>query len=157
MQDDPSKLNKLGRTVELKYDEPNSSMLETFTNNYPAREYVIEFETKEVTSLCPKTGQPDFCHLRVSYVPNEKCIETKSLKLYLLAYRNHKTFMETMVNKILDDLAESCKPRFMIVLGTYTSRGGIAGIIRTEYRDTSAATEALGKLFRERPSGQTMH
>jgi 7-cyano-7-deazaguanine reductase len=99
--------------------------LETFPNPKPDRDYVVEFECPEFTCLCPRTGQPDFATLRVRYVPDASCVELKSLKLYLWSFRNEGAFHEAVVNKILDDLATACKPRFMEIVGDFYVRGGI--------------------------------
>jgi 7-cyano-7-deazaguanine reductase len=99
--------------------------LETFPNPKPDRDYVIEFECPEFTCVCPRTGQPDFATIRVQYVPDALCVELKSFKLYLWSYRNEGAFHEAVINKILDDLSDACKPRFMEVAGDFYVRGGI--------------------------------
>jgi 7-cyano-7-deazaguanine reductase len=100
-------------------------MLETFPNPEPGRDYRIEISCPEFTSLCPKTGQPDFGTITIRYVPDRLCVELKSLKLYLFGYRNEGVFYEAAVNRILDDLARACAPRSMEVEGAFTARGGI--------------------------------
>ncbi len=107
-------------------DDPEKAKLETFPNAHPGRNYLIEFDCPEFTSLCPVTGQPDFGHITVRYVAAKSCIESKSLKLYLFSYRNHNTFHEVAVNTILDDLVRACAPRWMEVKGVFRPRGGIA-------------------------------
>ena len=102
-----------------------SKELEVFDNPHPNRDYVIEMECPEFTCLCPKTGQPDFATIYVRYVPDGRCIELKSLKLYLWSYRNEGTFHEAVTNKILDDLGDACDPRAMEVIGDFWVRGGI--------------------------------
>ncbi len=102
-----------------------SKDLEVFPNPEPGRNYTIELECPEFTCLCPKTGQPDFATIHVRYIPNERCVELKSLKLYLWSYRNEGTFHEALVNKILDDLSGACNPRFMEIVGDFYIRGGI--------------------------------
>jgi 7-cyano-7-deazaguanine reductase len=109
-------------------------MLETFENQYKGREYVISMICPEFTSVCPMTGQPDFGTIKIDYVPDQKCIELKSLKLYLFSYRNKGIFYEHVTNKILDDLVEACKPIRMTVEGDFNVRGGIKSIITAEYR-----------------------
>ena len=99
--------------------------LETFINPKPERDYEIIFECPEFTCLCPKTGQPDFANITIRYVPNEKCIELKSLKLYLWSYRNEGAFHEDVTNRILSDLESTIKPRWMQVTGNFLVRGGI--------------------------------
>jgi len=100
-------------------------MLETFDNPRPGRDYEILIRCPEFTSVCPKTGQPDFGTITIRYVPDRACIELKSLKLYLFGYRDRGIFYETAVNAILDDLAAACRPRRMEVEGAFTARGGI--------------------------------
>jgi 7-cyano-7-deazaguanine reductase len=102
-----------------------SKSIETFPNPNPDRDYVISMECPEFTCLCPRTGQPDFATIRIRYVPDELCVELKSLKLYLWSYRDEGAFHEAVVNRILDDLKEACKPRFMEVTGDFYVRGGI--------------------------------
>jgi len=102
-----------------------SKELEVFENPEPGRNYTIDMECPEFTCLCPKTGQPDFATIHIRYIPNELCIELKSLKLYLWSYRNEGTFHEALVNKILDDLSAACSPRFMEIIGDFYVRGGI--------------------------------
>ncbi len=108
-------------------------LLETFENQYPDRDYNIVHTAPEFTSVCPKTGQPDFGTIVVEYIPDKLCIELKSLKLYLQSYRNDGVFYETVTNKILDDLVKVCKPRYMFVTAEFTTRGGISSIIEAEY------------------------
>jgi len=103
---------------------PNKD-LETFPNPKPDRDYLIEFECPEFTCLCPRTGQPDFATITVRYTPDALCIELKSFKLYLWSYRDEGAFHEAVINKILDDLAAACQPRFMEVIGDFYIRGGI--------------------------------
>jgi len=115
------------RAGETSYpDSPADARLETFANRYPDRDYWVTFDCPEFTSRCPVTNQPDFGHIRIRYVPDQRCIESKSLKLYLFAYRNHNTFHEEAVNRILDDLVSACEPREMTVEGEFNPRGGIS-------------------------------
>jgi 7-cyano-7-deazaguanine reductase len=100
--------------------------LETFENQFPDREYEIEITCPEFTAVCPKTGQPDFGTILIVYVPGATCIELKSLKLYLVGYRDRGIFYEHVVNTILDDLVAACRPRRMRVIGQFTPRGGIS-------------------------------
>jgi len=102
-----------------------SKNLETFPNPKPDRDYEILMECPEFTSVCPKTGQPDFGKITIRYVPHELCIELKSLKLYLWSYRNEGVFYEKVVNRVLDDLVAACQPRKMEVVGEFNVRGGI--------------------------------
>lgn len=124
-KDNTEGLTKLGSAeTKYQYDNPNVSMLETFANQYPKRKYLTEFVFNEFTSLCPKTGQPDFAEIAINYIADKKCIETKSLKLYFMAYRNEGMFMETIVNKILEDCVAAVKPVSMLVTGKFNARGG---------------------------------
>ena len=107
--------------------------IETFPNPFPGRSYTIEMESPEFTCLCPKTGQPDFATLYISYTPEKKCIELKSLKVYLTTYRNEGVFHEKVVNIILDDLVSACKPRKMKIVGDFNVRGGIHTTVTVEY------------------------
>jgi 7-cyano-7-deazaguanine reductase len=132
-------LKQLGaKQTVYKYDEPSCEILETFKNKCPQRDYNIEFVSNEFTSLCPKTGQPDFASIKINYIADEDCIESKSLKLYLFAYRSYGAFMETIVNKILDDLVSVCSPRFMVVEGQFNVRGGIEINVRAEHKKISS-------------------
>jgi len=106
--------------------------IETFPNPHPKRDYLITHVAPEFTSVCPRTGQPDFGSIEVEYVADELCIELKSLKLYLQGYRNEGLFYEDAVNRILDDLAAACKPRRMKVTGSFNPRGGIRSVVSAE-------------------------
>jgi len=112
---------------------PFREILETFENQYPHRDYWIESVCPEFTSVCPKTGQPDFGQLTISYVPDRLCIELKSLKLYLQKFRNHGAFYEHVTNQILDDLVAVCRPRQMKIVAAFTPRGGIRTTITAEH------------------------
>lgn len=107
--------------------------LETFDNPHPQRDYVITHVAPEFTSVCPKTGQPDFGTIEIEYVADKLCIELKSLKLYLQSYRNEGVFYEDLVNRILDDLVTALAPRRMTVVGTFTPRGGMHSVVRAEH------------------------
>jgi 7-cyano-7-deazaguanine reductase len=111
-------------------EKPAKDQLETFVNQYPGRDYTIEIVCPEFTSVCPKTGQPDFGTITFSYIPAELCVELKSLKLYLQGYRNVGAFYETVVNRLLDDFVAACRPRWCKVTGAFTPRGGITTTIR---------------------------
>lgn len=110
-----------------------SRKLQTFANPCPGRDYEIEFDCPEFTCLCPLTGQPDFARLVVTYVPDRKCVELKSLKLYLWSYRDEGAFHEKVTNGILDDLVAAVKPRRMDIRGDWFVRGGITTIVRASY------------------------
>jgi 7-cyano-7-deazaguanine reductase len=113
--------------------EPFRAMLETFANQFPQREYVVEIVCPEFTSVCPKTGQPDFGTLTLIYSPAAKCVELKSLKLYLQQFRNEGIFYEHATNRILDDLVAATEPRWMRLKAAFTPRGGISTTITAEY------------------------
>ena len=114
-------------SAETRYPEsPEEAKLEVFENRYAARDYWITFRCPEFTSRCPVTHQPDFGTIKIRYVPDRSCIESKSLKLYLFSFRNHNTFHEEAVNRILDDVVTACRPRQACVEGHFNPRGGIA-------------------------------
>jgi 7-cyano-7-deazaguanine reductase len=126
---------------------PKPQLLETFPNPYPARNYEIYMECPEFTSLCPlggvesdaqelkllEGGAPDFATIRITYVPDVKCVELKSLKLYLWSFRNDGIFYERVVNHILDDLVAAVEPRWMRIVGDFNVRGGIKSIVTADY------------------------
>jgi 7-cyano-7-deazaguanine reductase len=107
--------------------------LETFPNPRPERNYEIQIRAPEFTSMCPKTGLPDFGEIQITYTPDEVCLELKSLKYYLLDYRNQGIFYEAATNRILDDLVAACRPRRMRVAGAFTARGGITTTVVAEH------------------------
>lgn len=106
--------------------------LETFPNPRPERDYEIQIRCPEFTSVCPKTGQPDFGEIRITYTPDATCLELKALKYYLQSYRNQGIFYEAVTNRILDDLVAACGPRRMRVTGAFTARGGITTTVVAE-------------------------
>jgi 7-cyano-7-deazaguanine reductase len=110
-----------------------SKQLETFPNPNPERDYEIAFEAPEFTCLCPMTGQPDFATIRIRYVPDQKCVELKSLKLYLWSYRDEGAFHEAVTNRIADDLIAALAPRSMEIEGDFWVRGGIRTVIRVKH------------------------
>jgi 7-cyano-7-deazaguanine reductase len=114
-------------------EAPSADQLETFTNPAQGRDYAIEIECPEFTSLCPLTGQPDFGTIKFIYSPAAKCVELKSLKLYLQRYRNHGAFYESVVNKLLDDFVTACQPLRCRVVGAFTPRGGITTSVTCDY------------------------
>jgi 7-cyano-7-deazaguanine reductase len=113
---------------------PDKAKLETFTNENSKRDYWVQFDCPEFTSICPITGQPDFGRITIRYIPGKLCLESKSLKLYMFSFRNHGTFHEAVVNRILDDIVRCIKPRRMIVKGEFNARGGIAINVEAEYQ-----------------------
>ena len=120
-------------------------ILETFANPYPGREYTIEIVCPEFTSVCPKTGQPDFGTLTFTYVPAEKCVELKSLKLYLQQYRNEGIFYEAVTNRILDDLVGVLRPRRMTLVAAFTARGGITTSVTAKAESGRGRGEVGGR------------
>lgn len=111
----------------------DTAPLETFPNPRPEREYEIAIVCPEFTSMCPKTGLPDFGTITIRYTPATTCLELKALKYYLLAYRNQGMFYEAVTNRILDDLVAACTPRRMTVTGAFTARGGITTTVTAEH------------------------
>jgi len=107
--------------------------LDAFDNPHPGRDYVIRHVAPEFTSVCPKTGQPDFGTIEIEYVADRLCVELKSLKLYLQGYRNTGVFYEDVVNRILDDLVRALRPRRMTVTGSFTPRGGMHSVVTARY------------------------
>jgi 7-cyano-7-deazaguanine reductase len=114
----------------LEFSQMSSTMtIETFPNPRPERDYEIAIDVPEFTSLCPKTGLPDFGEIHITYVPGDRCIELKSLKYYFIEFRNRGIFYEDVTNQILDDLVAACGPRRMTVVGDFTPRGGIKTVV----------------------------
>jgi 7-cyano-7-deazaguanine reductase len=111
----------------------SSAVLETFPNPRPERDFEIEIDCPEFTSMCPKTGLPDFGTIHIRYTPDQLCLELKALKYYLLEYRNRGIFYESATNQILDDLVAACGPRRMVVTGDFTPRGGIRTRVTASY------------------------
>jgi 7-cyano-7-deazaguanine reductase len=125
-------LGKLPHSARL-FDGMSSAMIETFPNPRPGREFEIAIDCPEFTSMCPKTGLPDFGIIHIRYVPDATCIELKALKYYLLDYRNKGLFYESATNQILDDLVAACAPKRMTVEGEFTPRGGIKTTVIAKY------------------------
>jgi 7-cyano-7-deazaguanine reductase len=113
--------------------EPGMARLETFNNPHPGRDYLVQHTCPEFTSVCPKTGQPDFATIRITYVPDRLCVELKSLKLYLQAFRSQGIFYEDVVNVIVDDLVRAMRPRRLTVEGDFRARGGISSVVSATY------------------------
>ena len=116
----------------MSVDDP-AELLETFDNPRSDRSYSIEFACPEFTSLCPKTGHPDFATIIVRYRPGPRCVELRSLKLYFQAYRSMGIFFVGVINKVLDDLVAACEPREMAIVGRFNARGGISHELVAEY------------------------
>jgi len=136
------KARKTGSTKKYGYEGLQEDIralkfpkIETWTNKYPGREYEIVITTSEFTSLCPKTNLPDFGTITIRYVPNKKCIELKSFKEYLIAYRNIGIFYEHTTNKILEDVVKACKPRRAEIEGRFNLRGGIGTTVIAKYEE----------------------
>jgi 7-cyano-7-deazaguanine reductase len=111
----------------------SSTTLETFPNPRPGRDYEIVIRCPEFTSVCPKTGLPDFGEIRITYVPDERCLELKALKMYLIEFRNRGIFYENVTNQILDDMVAAVQPRRMTVVGDFSVRGGIRTEVTARY------------------------
>ncbi|MDR0294855.1 MAG: preQ(1) synthase [Prevotellaceae bacterium] len=118
-------LTLLGEKADYK-TEYAPQVLETFINKHPENDYWVHFECPEFTSLCPITGQPDFATIRIDYIPDEKMVESKSLKFYLFSFRNHGAFHEDCINIIMKDLIAIMVPKYIEVTGIFTPRGGIS-------------------------------
>ena len=142
----PPQLKHLGHRSALRDPEVARprTILDSFDNPKPERDYEIKFVFPEFTSMCPVTGQPDFATITISYVPDFKCVEMKSLKLYFLAYRNKGIFYESVVNTILDDLVDLLRPRRMTVIGDFAVRGGTAGTVTASY-DAASHSSTNGR------------
>nr|MCR4923344.1 preQ(1) synthase [Lachnospiraceae bacterium] len=125
MRKDENLKNLGSRETEYVFDyDPN--LLEAFSNKHPQRDYFVKFNCPEFTSLCPITGQPDFATITISYVPDEKLVESKSLKLYLFSFRNHGDFHEDVINIIMEDLIKLLDPKYIEVWGKFLPRGGLS-------------------------------
>ena len=132
MSDSPAHLGRTSILTDEQIRNPRG-ILDAFDNPRPERDYEIKFVFPEFTSVCPVTGQPDFATITVRYVPDRKCVEMKSLKLYFFSYRNKGIFYEGVVNTILDDLVAVLKPRYIEVVGEFAVRGGTAGTVTAEH------------------------
>ncbi len=118
----------------VKTDPGKTNLLEIFDNSFPDRDYLIVHKANEFTSVCPKTGQPDFGVITISYIAKKKCVELKSLKYYLQSFRNEGIFYENVINRILDDLTTLLKPKWMEIKGEFTVRGGLQSTVTSVYR-----------------------
>ena len=123
-----------------------SKDLETFPNPHPDRDYTIRIHTPEFTCLCPKTGQPDFAELHLEYIPDQTCIELKSLKLYVWSFRDEGAFHEDVTNQILNDLVAACQPRFMRLRAEFNVRGGVYTDVVVEHRQSGWTPTASVEL-----------
>ncbi len=151
-QDQTTHLRNLGTGKMPTVDgAPGLAQLEAFPNCYPDRNYIIQIAYPEFTSLCPVTGQPDFGTIVMEYIPDGKCVESKSFKLYMFAYRNHQSFMETITNTMLDHMWELLEPRWCRIKGIFAARGATHIHVYAErYKDVEAdKKEELQSLVRE--------
>jgi 7-cyano-7-deazaguanine reductase len=123
----------------------SKTILETFPNQHPGRDYLITHTCPEFTALCPKTGQPDFATIRISYVPDRLCVELKSLKLYLFSYRNRGIYYEAVTNVILEDLVAALSPRRLTVEGLFNVRGGISSVVTASHEAPRAKARLKAK------------
>jgi 7-cyano-7-deazaguanine reductase len=119
-----------------------STTLETFPNPKPGRDYEIEIRCPEFTSVCPKTGLPDFGEIVITYVPDGACLELRALKYYMVEFRNEGIFYEAVTNRILDELVQACSPRRMTVVGDFSVRGGISTVVTASYEKKAQGTTA---------------
>ena len=140
---------KIGRNATILRVMP-SPVLETFPNPGPQRDYEIKIRCPEFTSVCPKTGLPDFGEIVITYVPDERCLELKALKYYLIDFRNRGIFYEAVTNQILDDLVAACSPRRMTVVGDFSVRGGIATTVTAVYEKGKAPAARARREVAER-------
>jgi 7-cyano-7-deazaguanine reductase len=147
MKTNLTQLGSRSRLTARQIASPRT-ILESFPNPKPQRDYQVEFVFPEFTSMCPVTGQPDFATITVTYVPDRSCVEMKSLKLYYLAYRNKGIFYESVVNTILDDLVAVLKPRRMTVTGAFAVRGGTAGTVIASYENEIRGSSRNGSRKR---------
>lgn len=118
---------------KTRISEMSSAAIETFPNPEPGRDYEIAIRCPEFTSVCPRTGLPDFGEIRITYVPDQRCIELKALKYYLIEFRNRGIYYEQVTNQVLDDLVAACQPRRMTVVGDFSARGGIKTVVTATY------------------------
>ncbi|MFT5469793.1 MAG: 7-cyano-7-deazaguanine reductase [Verrucomicrobiales bacterium] len=132
---EPSNLTLLGNSQSGVPDAPSREILETFANHNAKRPFWIKLDCLEFSSLCPVTGQPDYAKIRIEYVPGKLCVETKSLKFYLAAYRSQAGFNEEIINRIADDLIAVCQPQKFTIEGAFGARGGIALTVEIQYPD----------------------
>ena len=123
------------QNTKYKDKNPTKDTLETFDNKHQDNDYLVSFKAPEFTSLCPKTGQPDFATMYIQYIPNVKMVESKSLKLYLFSYRNHGDFHEDCTNMIMKDLRDVMKPKWIRVVGDFMPRGGISICTNSEWKE----------------------
>ncbi len=146
-EDDLSGISLLGASGVQYPTQYSPQVLETFKNKHPENEYLVTFTCPEFTSLCPKTGQPDFAKIIINYIPREDMVESKSLKLYLFSFRNHGDFHEDCVNIIMKDLVALMNPRYLEVIGLFTPRGGISIYPFANYADADHQDMARQRML----------
>lgn len=139
--------NSLGQSGTHYPTDYAPELLETFVNKHPENDYLVTFNCPEFTSLCPKTGQPDFARIVINYIPAERMVESKSLKLYLFSFRNHGDFHEDCVNIIMKDLVKLMEPRYIEVKGIFTPRGGISIYPFANYGDADHQDMVKARLL----------
>lgn len=139
-------ISLLGNQQTEYRDNYSPEVLETFENKHPDNEYLVTLDCPEFTSLCPKTGQPDFGHIIISYIPRQRMVESKSLKLYLFSFRNHGDFHEDCVNIIMKDLVQLMDPKYIEVSGLFNPRGGIRILPFANYGDQDHQTLVQERL-----------
>ena len=137
-------LHALGNKTKYSMDYA-PEVLETFENKHPENDYWVQFNCPEFTSLCPITGQPDFAEIKIMYLPDQKMVESKSLKLYLFSFRNHGDFHEDCINIIMKDLVRLMEPKYIEVLGIFTPRGGISIYPYANYGKSGTRYEQLAE------------
>ena len=137
-------LQALGNNTKYSMDYA-PEVLETFANKHPENDYWVQFNCPEFTSLCPITGQPDFAEIKIMYLPDEKMVESKSLKLYLFSFRNHGDFHEDCINIIMKDLVRLMQPKYIEVIGLFTPRGGISIYPYANYGKPGTCYEKLAE------------
>lgn len=144
-------LTLLGNKKTTYADTYSPDVLETFINKHPENDYMVTFDCPEFTSLCPITGQPDFARIKINYIPNERMVESKSLKLYLFSFRNQGDFHEDCINIIMKDLVKLMQPKYLEVKGLFTPRGGIAIFPFANYGEKGTKYEKIAeeRLFNQ--------
>ncbi len=145
MAREKEELTQLGRPTEYKTDYA-PEVLESFENKHKGNDYWVSLKCPEFTSLCPITGQPDFAEIRINYIPGERLVESKSLKLYLFSFRNHGDFHEDCVNIIMKDLIALMRPKYIEVLGLFVPRGGISIHPFANYGEKGTEYEQMAKV-----------
>jgi 7-cyano-7-deazaguanine reductase len=144
-QEETCGLSLLGNKKTTYDDHYNPDVLETFVNKHPDNDYMVTFHCPEFTSLCPITGQPDFAEIKINYIPNERMVESKSLKLYLFSFRNQGDFHEDCINIIMKDLVKLMEPKYLEVKGIFTPRGGISIYPFANYAQPGTRYEEIAK------------